>query len=75
MKAVAATGRGKPLKVQTLWTDSARNKAEVVEAEQTVMRLRKPEGGAQSSEANSMLVAAFTRKRRKGAKPHGRADC
>jgi hypothetical protein len=52
VKAVAATGRGKPLRASTPRTDSARNKAERERAEKDVRRLRKPEGVAQPGEVS-----------------------
>ena len=50
----------------------ARNKAGRLRAEQSVKRLRKPGGAAQSGEANPVLVAARFRKRRRVNRPHGR---
>jgi hypothetical protein len=70
---VAAIGRGKSLRATTPWTDSARNKAVRAWAERNVKRLRKPEGVAQLSEVNSVLVAALVLETSQGKKPHGRA--
>jgi hypothetical protein len=50
----------------------ARNKAGRLRAEQSVRRLRKPGGAAQSGEANPAWVAARFCKRRRVRKPHGR---
>lgn len=50
----------------------ARNKAGRSRAEQSVKRLRKPGGAAQSGEANPAWVAARFCKRRRVNKPHGR---
>jgi hypothetical protein len=58
VKAVAATGRGKPLRASTPGTDSAGNKAERLRADQDVKRLRKPEGVAEPGEAIPVQVAA-----------------
>jgi hypothetical protein len=71
VKAVVATGRGKPLRAQTPWTDLARNKARRTGAEQDVNSLRKPEDGAQPGEATLVLVAAFVLRRRRGRNPKG----
>jgi hypothetical protein len=71
VKAVAATGRGKPLRASTPWTDLARNKARRTGAEQDVKRLRKPEDVAQPGEATLVLVAALVLRRRRGENPKG----
>jgi len=69
VKAVAATGRGKPLRASTPGADLAWNKARRTRAEERVKRLRKPEGAAQPGAVLPVLVAALVWRRRRGKNP------
>jgi hypothetical protein len=54
----SATGEGKPLKAKAQGRYRRETKSERLRAEQSVKRLRKPEGAAKPGEANPALVAA-----------------
>jgi hypothetical protein len=64
-EAEPATGEGKPLKVKTQGRYRHETRPERLRAEQSVKRLRKPEGAAQPGEASPVLVAARFCKRRR----------
>jgi hypothetical protein len=64
-----ATGEGKPLKVKAQGRYRHETRPERLQAEQSVKRLRKPEGAAQPGEANPVLVAACFCKRRRVPNP------
>jgi hypothetical protein len=57
-KGGPATGEGKPLKVEAQGRHRHETRPEGLRAEQSVKRLRKPEGAAQPGEANPVWVAA-----------------
>ena len=71
-RGVAATGRGKPLKVEAQGRYRHETRLEGRGWNQGVKRLRKPEGAAQPGEVNPVQVAARALKRRRATKPHGR---
>jgi hypothetical protein len=54
----SATREGKPLKVEAQGRHRHETRPEGLRAEQSVKRLRKPEGAAQPGEANPVQVAA-----------------
>jgi hypothetical protein len=56
-KVMPATREGKPLKVEAQWRHRHETRPEGLRVEQSVKRLRKPEGAAQPGEANPVLVA------------------
>jgi hypothetical protein len=70
-EAGLATGEGKPLKAKAQGRHRHETRPKRSQAEQSVMRLRKPEGAAQPGEANLVLVAACFRKRRRAQNPMG----
>jgi hypothetical protein len=64
-----ATGEGKTLKAEAQGRYRRETKPERLRAEQSVKRLRKPEGAAQPGEVTSVLVAACFCKRRRATNP------
>ena len=68
-EACPATGEGKPLKTKSQGRYWHETRPERLRAEQSVKRLRKPEGAAQPGEANPVLVAACFCKRRREQNP------
>jgi hypothetical protein len=68
-EAELATGEGKPLKAKTQGRYRHETRPERLRAEQSVKRLRKPEGAAQPGEAIPVLVAARFCKRRRETDP------
>jgi hypothetical protein len=64
-EAGLATGEGKPLKAKTQGRYRHETRPERLRAEQSVKRLRKPEGAAQPGAVNPVLVAARFCKRRR----------
>jgi aryl-alcohol dehydrogenase-like predicted oxidoreductase len=70
-KDAPATGEGKPLKAKVQGRYWHETRPERLRAEQSVKRLRKPEGAAQPGEASPVQVAARFCKRRRVTNPKG----
>jgi hypothetical protein len=68
-EAELATGEGNPLKAKTQGRYRHETRPERLRAEQSVKRLRKPEGAAQPGEAVPVWVAACFCKRRRVRNP------
>jgi hypothetical protein len=68
-EAELATEEGKPLKAKSQGRYRHETRPERLQAEQSVKRLRKPEGAAQPGEVIPVLVAACFCKRRRETDP------
>jgi hypothetical protein len=73
-EAFPATGKGKPLEAEAQGRFSHETRRDGFRVEESVKRLRKPEGAAQPGEVIPVLVATPCLKRRRVKQPHGRAD-
>jgi hypothetical protein len=68
-RGAPATGEGNPLKAETQGRYRHETRPDRLQAEQSVKRLRKPEGAAQPGQASPVQVAACFRKRRRVTDP------
>jgi len=68
-RGVPATGEGKPLKAKAQGRYRHETRPERLQAEQSVKRLRKPEGAAQPGPVSPVQVAACFCKRRRAQNP------